>query len=197
MVQLVGQRRQRPAAGRAEHDFPHQVTGQLLRQHAARRAQHVGRRLPRSREAHIIQNSQLLCYPRLKYLQQRRLPGQRRIRHRLAEHLAYHRRQLTDLSTACTGQLVSCELDSGRGRLAKGPLLLTAEHYRGQFLTTGIGEQADQPRSKVIRDEHHASSLSRHGHPHHSARSQGSSSGYLHSSPAREAWSAAVTRPRP
>jgi hypothetical protein len=42
MVQLAGQWCQRAAAGSAEHDCPHQVTGQPLRQHAAWHAQHLG-----------------------------------------------------------------------------------------------------------------------------------------------------------
>ena len=77
MVQLVSQRRQRPATGPADHDLPHQVTSQRLGQHAARHSQHLGRRLPRAGDGGIIQDSQLLRYPRLQRLQQRRLPGQR------------------------------------------------------------------------------------------------------------------------
>ena len=42
MVELVGQRRQRPAARSADDDLPHQVTGQPVRQDSARHSQDIG-----------------------------------------------------------------------------------------------------------------------------------------------------------
>ena len=42
MVELVGQRRQRPAARSADDDLPHQVTGQPVRQDSARHPQDIG-----------------------------------------------------------------------------------------------------------------------------------------------------------
>ena len=54
---------------------------------------------------------------------------------------------------------------SSRSRLPQRTLLITAEHQRGQLLAAGIGEQPDQPRHKVIRDKHHASSLPSCGLP--------------------------------
>ena len=51
MVQLVSQRRQRPAARPANHDLPDQVTGQRLGQHAAWHPQQLGRRLPGAGDA--------------------------------------------------------------------------------------------------------------------------------------------------
>ena len=78
MVQLVRQRCQRPATGPADHDLPHQMTGQRLGQHAARYPSSLGRRLPRAGDTGVIQDSQPLGDPRLQRLQQGRLPGQRR-----------------------------------------------------------------------------------------------------------------------
>ena len=71
MVELVGQRRQRPAARPAEYDLPYQVTGQPIRQYGARHSQHLSRGLPGAGQAGIIQHSQLSRYPCLQPLQQR------------------------------------------------------------------------------------------------------------------------------
>ena len=54
VVQLVRQRLQRPAAGPAGHDFPQQVTGQLLRHHRTRHPQQLRRGLPGAGQAGII-----------------------------------------------------------------------------------------------------------------------------------------------
>ncbi len=42
MVELAGQRRQRPAARSADDDLPHQVTGQPVRRDSARHPQDIG-----------------------------------------------------------------------------------------------------------------------------------------------------------
>ena len=97
MVELVGQRRQRPAARSAEHDLPHQVAGQLLRQHGAWHSQNLRRRLPGASPAGIIQHGQLSRYPRLQHFQHRHRPGQRRILHGLAEGFPDHHRELPGL----------------------------------------------------------------------------------------------------
>ncbi len=128
MVQLVGQRRQRPATRPPKHDLPHQVTGQLLRQHGGRHSQQLSGGLPRARQAGIIKRRQHPCYPCLQSAQQRRLPGQRRIGHRLAEDLADHHRHLPGLLTAGTVQLPGSELDRSRGRLPQRTFLIAAQH---------------------------------------------------------------------
>jgi hypothetical protein len=65
MIELVGQRRQWPAARSAEHDLPHQVIGQLLRQHGAWHSEEIRRRLPGAGQLRVIQHSQLSRYSRL------------------------------------------------------------------------------------------------------------------------------------
>ena len=93
-----GQRHQRAAAGPADHDLPHQVTGQLLppaprpdTPSTSAEDCPVPVRLASSRTASC---PAIAC---LQRLQHRRLPGQRRARHRLAEDLADHHRQLLGL----------------------------------------------------------------------------------------------------
>ena len=159
MIQLVRQRRQRPATRPAPHDLPHQVISQRLSQHAARNSQQLGRRPAGAGQSPVIQDSQLCGDSRLQRLQQRHLPSQHRVRRWLPEDLADHHRQLLSLLTARWGQLRCGGLNSGRGGLAQRTLLITAQHQRDQLLAAGIGEQPDQPRPKVIGDKHHPSSL--------------------------------------
>ena len=135
------------------------MTRQLPGQHPGRHPQHLSRRLPRAGGGGIIQHSQPLSYPRLQRLQQRGLPGQRRARRWLAEHLTHHHRQLPRPATTRRRQFRSGGLDSDRGGLPQRTLLITAEHQPGQPPAAGIGEQPNQPPRQVIRHKHHASSL--------------------------------------
>ena len=59
MVELVRQRRQRPALGPADRDLVHQVTGQRLRYHPARQPQQLQRRPPGTGGSRVIQHSHL------------------------------------------------------------------------------------------------------------------------------------------
>ena len=61
MIELVGQRSQRPALGAADRDLPYQVTGQPVRHLADRHPQQAAAGLPA-----IIQNRQLLRRSRPK-----------------------------------------------------------------------------------------------------------------------------------
>ncbi len=154
----VRQRRQRPAARPADHDFPHQVISQRPGQHGTRHSQHRRRRLPRASDRGVIQDGQVCGDACLQCLQQCRLPSHRRGWHRLTEDLTEHHRQLPLLPATRT-ELGRSRLDGGRSRLAQRTLLITAQHQRGQLPTACVGEQTDQPRPKVIGDKHHASSL--------------------------------------
>ena len=78
MIELVGQRRQRPAARSPEHDLAHKVIGQLLRQHGAWHSQDIRRRLPCAGQPGVIQHSQLSRYSRLQPFQQRRRSSRQR-----------------------------------------------------------------------------------------------------------------------
>ena len=157
MVELVRQRRQRPAPGPADHDLPHQVTGQRLGQHPARHPQQLHRRLPGTGDVRVIQDSQPGGDPRLQRLQQRRLPSQRHLR-RAAEHLTDHHHQLLSL-LARWGQLRGGGLNGGLNGRPQRPLLISAQHPCDQLLTAGIGDQPDQPRQQIIDDKDHVSSL--------------------------------------
>jgi hypothetical protein len=139
MVQLVRQRRQRPAHRPAEHDLPDEVTRQRLGQHDARYSQLFGRRLTRTGQAGVIQDSQLCGNPRLQCLQKRPLPGECNARRR-AEDLADNHRQLLSPLIIRWGQLRHRELDGGRSRPGQRTLLITAQHQRGQLLAASIGQ---------------------------------------------------------
>jgi len=49
------------------------------------------------------------------------------------------------------------ELDGSRSGPPQRPLLITAQHHSGQPPATSIRKRRDQPRTKVVRDKHHAS----------------------------------------
>jgi hypothetical protein len=134
MVQLIRQRRQRPAPGPADHDLPDQVTGERLRQHPALHPQQLHRRLPGAGDVRVIQDSQLVGDPYLQCLQQRRLPGHRRVWCRLAEDLTDHHRQLLSLLAARWGQFHGGQLDRGLSHLAQRTLLISAENSVVSFL---------------------------------------------------------------
>ena len=72
---------------------------------AARHPQHVRGGPSGPGQAGIIQHRQLPGDPCLQRLQHRPMPGQRRARHRLAEHLADHHRQLVGLLVIAGAQL--------------------------------------------------------------------------------------------
>jgi hypothetical protein len=65
LIELVGQRRQRPAARSAERDLPHQMPGQLLGQDNARDSQDFRRRVPGGNPVGIIGRGQLSRHRRL------------------------------------------------------------------------------------------------------------------------------------
>jgi hypothetical protein len=75
LVQLIGQRRQRPATRSAKHNLTDQMTGQPVCQHTGRQPQDIRRGLPGAGQARIIEDSQLPRDPRPQRLQQRRPPG--------------------------------------------------------------------------------------------------------------------------
>jgi hypothetical protein len=152
MIELAGQRRQRPAARSAEHDLAHQVTGQLLRQHGAWHSQHICRRLLGASQAGIIQGSQLSGYPCLQPFQQRHRPGQPGVWHGLTEDFADHHGELPDLLTAGWAHLIGGGLDRGGGRLPQRPLLITAQHpARSAFC--GWHRRAAQPATPQDRQQ--------------------------------------------
>ena len=159
MVELVGQRRQRPAARSADDDLPHQVTGQPVRQDSARHSQDIGRGLPGAGQPGIIEHSQLSGYPRLQAFQQHHRPGQRRIWHRITEDLADHHRDLPGLLATRWAHLLGGGPDCGVGRPPQRTLLLTAEYQLGQLLAASVGKLPDEPPPKSVSNEHHASSL--------------------------------------
>ena len=140
MVQLIRQRRERTAPGPADHDLPDQVACQRARQHSAWYPQQPGRQLPRTGDVRVIQDGQLSGDPRLQRLQQRRLPGHRRVRCRVAEDLTDRPRQLLSLVTVRGGQLLGSPLGGGRSSLPQRTLLITAQQQRSEFLADGIGE---------------------------------------------------------
>ena len=159
MVELVGQRRQRPAAGSADDDLPHQVIGKPVRQDSARHAQDIGRGLPGASQLGVIEHSQLPGYPRLQAFQQHHGPGQRRIRHRMTEDLVDHHRDLPGLLAARQAHLLGGSPDGGVGRLPQRPLLLAAEYQLGQLLAASTGKLPDEPSPERVSNEHHTSSL--------------------------------------
>ena len=75
MVELIGQRCQRPAGRSADDDLPHQVTGQPVRQNSARYSQDIGRGLPGAGQLGIIEHRQLSGDPRFQAFQQHHRPG--------------------------------------------------------------------------------------------------------------------------
>ena len=143
MVELVGQRRQRPDARTAEHDLPHQVTSQHTRQHGAGHSQSVRRRLPCASRSDITQHRQLPCYPCLQPFQQRHDPGQRRIRHWLTEDSTDLPRDLVGSLAIGWAHLSGGAPDSSLSRLPQRALLIIAEHQRCQLLAARISELLD------------------------------------------------------
>jgi hypothetical protein len=143
MVELVGQRRQRPAASSADNDLPHQVTGQPIRQDTAWYSQDIGRGLPGTGQLSIIQHSQLPGYPRLQTLHQHHRPGPRHICHRITEDLADHHRQLPGLLATRRAQLLGRGPHGDVGRLPQRTLMLTAKHQLGQFPAASVGKLLD------------------------------------------------------
>jgi hypothetical protein len=152
VVELVRERRQRPAPGAADRDLVGKATGQRLGQHPARHPQQFHRRLPGAGHVRVIQHRQPVGDPRLECLQQRPLPSQCHLR-RAAEDFTNRHSQLFSLHIRW-GQLRRRGLNSGHRRLAQCTLLITAQYQGDQLLTASIGDQPDQPRQQIIYDKH-------------------------------------------
>ncbi len=74
VVQLGGQRLQRPTTRSADHDLPHEIFGQPIGKRRSREPQDFCRRPAHAGQAGVIQNSYLSGDARLQRLQYRRVP---------------------------------------------------------------------------------------------------------------------------
>ena len=157
MIELVGQRSQRPALGAADHDLADQVAGQLGR-HLA----HLDSRQTHDWLPCIIRNGQLSGDPGLQCLQQRGLSRRQRDRIPATERLVDLLCDLVCLHSVGRADLAHRDLHGGRNRLFQRTCLVTAAQQSSQLLITGVGQLPDQPPHQVI-DDKHTSSLPRCG----------------------------------
>lgn len=85
--------------------------------------------------------------------------GYRGRRYRHSEDLADHQRQLRSLDIVAWSQLFGGQLDCCISCRGQGPLLIAAKQHGSQPPAFPVGEHADQPRRKVVGEEHHAASF--------------------------------------
>jgi hypothetical protein len=151
MIELVGQRSQRPGLGAADLDLANQVSGQLSRHVADRYARQAPSWLPR-----IVHNPQLPGDPGLQRLQQCGLSRRQRDWLAAAERLVDLLGGLLRLHWVGEADLGHGGLHGSRDRRLQRACLVAAAHQRGQLLITGVGQSADQPPQQVINNKHPA-----------------------------------------